>query len=93
MEKNKPIDNNPKLQESNSNPIEKLILEQKTDNSQQIITGEENATKDNIQQNLFTGITPDMITVMPKNNPNIIQEKEPPNDNELNNNKDNNINK
>ena len=92
MEKNKPIDNNPKLQESNSNPIEKLILEQKTDNSQQIITGEENATKDNIQQNLFTGITPDMITVMPKNNPNIIQEKEPPNDNELNNNKDNNIN-
>ena len=92
MEKNKPIDNNPKLQESNSNPIEKLILEQKTDNSQQIITGEENATKDNIQQNLFTGITPDMITVMPKNNPNIIQEKEPQNDNELNNNKDNNIN-
>ena len=93
MDKNKPIDNNPEeLQLLNQNPDNKIISDpSKSENIQSLIPSEDIPIKENnISKNNFTGITPDMITVMPKNTPNLILEKESKNKNEINNDKDNN---
>ena len=91
MDKNKKIDNNEEdLKDSNKNTDTKAFPEQQSENVQAIITNEEIPIKENnIPKNLFTGITPDMITVMPPKNQNLILEKEN-NKNETNNEKDNN---
>ena len=94
MDKNKPIDNNPEeLQLLNQNPDNKIISDpSKSENIQSLIPSEEIPIKENnISKNNFTGITPDMITVMPQKTPNLILEKESTNNNEINNDKDNNI--
>ena len=90
MEKNKQIDNNQELQGSNT--TEEIIKGNKLeDNTQVKASGEETLIKENnLPKTMFTGITPDMITVMPKKDQNLIEEKEEPNKNEEN--KENNSN-
>ena len=73
MDKNKKLDNNEEL----INEINKKVYpdnnpQEISENSQPIISNKEIIIKENnISKNFFTGITPDMITVM---NPDIIKE-------------------
>jgi serine/threonine-protein phosphatase 4 catalytic subunit len=95
MEKNKPTDNNPDvIQEINQNSEDKNNSERtQQEKIQSILAAEEIPIKENnISKNMFTGITPDMITVMPEKTPNLILEKESSNNNNenSNNDKDNN---
>ena len=87
MDKNKQNDNNPEIPESNPNSTEEIIKDNKMNN----VKSEETPIKENnLPKTMFTGITPDMITVMPENKPNLIEEKEITNKNEEN--KENNSN-
>ena len=87
MDKNPQNDNNQEIPESNPNSTEEIIKDNKIKNVQ----SEETPIKENnLPKTMFTGITPDMITVMPENKPNLIEEKEINNKNEEN--KENNSN-
>ena len=95
MDKSKQIDNNEELQGSNS--TEEIIKSNKIDDNTQInASGEETLIKENnLPKTMFTGITPDMITMMPKNELNLTEEKEVQNkkeENKENNSNDNNNN-
>ena len=94
MDKNKKINNEQEdLKDSDNNKEIKSNPEHQIENIQSKITTEEIQIKENnIPKNIFTGITPDMITVMPENPPNLILEKEIENKIELNNIKENNSN-
>ena len=91
MDKNKKLDNNEEL----INEINKKVYpdnnpQEISENSQPIISNKEIIIKENnISKNFFTGITPDMITVM---NPDIIKEKEEKNKAELKEKENNNDN-
>ena len=91
MDKNKKIDNNEEdLKDSNKNTDSKVFPEQQSENAQPIIPKEEIPIKENnIPKNFFTGITPDMITVMPPKSQNLNLEKENNNKTEITNEKDN----
>ena len=90
MDNNKKLDNNQEqINEINSKSSSIINPQQSSEKSQQIISNEEILVKENnIQKNYYTGITPDMITVL---NPNVIKEKEQKNQAELKE-KENNIN-
>ena len=90
MDKNKPDGNNDeKIISSNI----KIIPEKKTEKSPQIISTDEIQIKENnISKSIFSGIPQDMITIMPKNIPNLIIEKEPENKDKSNNEKNNSSN-
>ena len=94
MDKNKKIDNEQEdLKDSDNNKEIKSNPEHQLENIQSKITNEEIQIKENnIPKNFFTGITPDMITIMPEKAPNIILEKDTENKTELNDIKDNNSN-
>ena len=90
MDKNKPDGNNDEKIISNNI---KIIPEKKTENSPQIISTDEIQIKENnISKSIFSGIPQDMITIMPKNIPNLIIEKEPENKDKSNNEKNNSSN-
>ena len=98
MDNNKKLDNNQEqINEINSKSSSIINPQQSSEKNQQIISNEEILVKENnIQKNYYTGITPDMITVL---NPNVIKEKEQKNqaelkekENNLNSNNDNNNN-
>ena len=90
MDNNKKLDNNQEqINEINSKSSSIIKPQQSSEKNQQIISNEEILVKENnIQKNYYTGITPDMITVL---NPNVIKEKEQKNQAELKE-KENNIN-
>ena len=92
----KQLNNNPdKIDELDLNKDKK----EQSENAQPLISNKEIQIKENnIPKNIFTGITQDMITVMPDKIPNLITDKEgTTNNNELNgdkninNNENNNI--
>ena len=90
MDNNKKLDNNQEqINEINSKSSSIINPQQSSENNQQIIPNKEILEKENNnQKNYFTGITPDMITVL---NPNVIKEKEEKNQAELKE-KENNMN-
>ena len=94
MDKNKKIDNEQEdLKDSDNNKEIKSNPEHQLENIQSKIANEEIQIKENnIPKNFFTGITPDMITIMPEKTPNIILDKDTENKTELNDIKDNNSN-
>ena len=97
MEKNSSNNDNPEqLQVIINNKEENIPQEQpKPEKTLQSLIGTEEIPikENNISKNMFTGITLDMITVMPQKTPNLIPEKDNTNNNnEINNEKDNNIN-
>ena len=85
-----PINNPEEINESEPNKDKKEVSE----NVLPMVSNKEIQIKvNNIPKNIFTGITPDMITVMPAKVPNIISEKESTTkDNDLNNDNNNNVN-
>ena len=88
MDKNKPDSNNDEKIINNKNNSRK-----KTQKSPQIISTDEIQIKENnISKSIFSGIPQDMITIMPKNIPNLIIEKEPENKDKSNNEKNNSSN-